>query len=197
MSEIPLFPLNIFLLPGDYSQLYIFEDRYKQLVHEVRSGKQHFGIPYTSRLNTKNFGTLVELVEVVKEYPAGEMDIIIRAVGTFQLNKYFFQKPGYLFPGGKVHILETPVDAPAGKKLLADFRAYLLQSDEFDSDWLSRTDIALFEIANALQMNDLEKMELLNLQEQARMENFLINYLRYLQLLRDQEAHVYDNIYLN
>jgi Lon protease-like protein len=47
MKNHPLFPMNFFLLPGEFTQLYIFEDRYKQLVKECFKEGGTFGIPYS------------------------------------------------------------------------------------------------------------------------------------------------------
>lgn len=197
MKEIALFPLNIFLLPGDYTQLHIFEERYRQLLHGVREEGFAFGIPYTSRLNTRNYGCLVELEEVVKDYPGGEMDIIVRAVGIFKLEKFYYQKPGFLYPGGLVTILDLPQNAALSPQLQQEFSDYLRRAELEGDELLQKADLSLFEVANALQLNELERMEFLGLQDQQRMENFLRNYIRFLNLLLDQEKHVYQNIYLN
>lgn len=197
MNEIALFPLNVFLLPGDYTQLHIFEERYRQLLHGVREEGFAFGIPYTSRLNTRNYGCLVELEEVVKDYPDGEMDIIVRAVGIFKLEKFYYQKPGFLYPGGLVTILDLPQNAALSPQLQREFSDYLRRAELEGDELLQKADLSLFEVANALQLNELERMEFLGLQDQQRMENFLRNYIRFLNLLLDQEKHVYQNIYLN
>ena len=43
---IPMFPLNMVLLPGETKTLHIFEDRYTQLVSDCLLNEAHFGIPF-------------------------------------------------------------------------------------------------------------------------------------------------------
>lgn len=44
MYKLPLFPLNTVLFPGMPLTLHIFEERYKQMIHECIEGDQSFGI---------------------------------------------------------------------------------------------------------------------------------------------------------
>ena len=195
--QIPLFPLNIFLLPGDYTQLYIFEDRYKQLIGDCVKTSQTFGIAFTSRLNTKNYGCEVELVEVLKTHPGGEMDIVIRARSVFQLKQFFFQKKDRLYPGGFVSDKSGVANASASEELLASFKKYLVQNDNYNSELLSKENLGIFDVANELYLSDIEKLELVNLDAAPKMDRYLINYIRYLEIIQDQENSVYKNIYLN
>jgi len=196
-QELALFPLNIFLLPGDYTQLYIFENRYKQLVTECLERGETFGIPFTNRLNAQNYGSVVEVVELLKRHPGGEMDIVIRARGLFELQHYFFQKPGKLYPAGQVHILGQLVNAIASEHLMEDFKQHLIDQNQFESELLGEKSLGLFDIANELYMSDLEKMELIHLRREDLMNRYLMNYLRYLKLLSEQENSVFKDIYLN
>lgn len=197
MSETPLFPLNLFLLPGDFTQLYIFEERYKQLIQECHQENKPFGIPYTDRLNTGNLGTLVRLHEVLNTYPDGEMDVIIEAVGTFKLDKFNYQLTPKLYPGGQITLLPRPSDEGCGPLLAERFRRYLSRHEVFDFDQVADIDLNLYTVANALKLNDYERMELAQIPTAARVREFLMNYLRYLELLHEQENHVYQNFYLN
>lgn len=197
MEELALFPLNIFLLPGDYTQLYIFEERYKQLINECEAEAKPFGIPFSHKLNTGNYGSMVEVVEVVKRHPGGEMDIVIRAVGVFQLQQFFYQFDNKLYPGGRVRIMEMAGQNVASYKLVTAFRDFLLRHEVFNSDLLSKDSLSYFEIANGLQMNDMERLDLLRLAAGKEREEFLLNYIRYLELLHEQEKHLYNNLYLN
>src|ERR671921_553564 len=44
VSDIPLFPLNVVLMPGAPLPLHIFEDRYKQMVNECLEQESEFGM---------------------------------------------------------------------------------------------------------------------------------------------------------
>lgn len=197
MDEIALFPLNIFLLPGDMTQLYIFEDRYKQLIADAQAGDGTFGIPFTNKMNGSNLGTKVKLVEVVKTYPDGEMDVVIQAEGVFKLEQFFYQFDDRLYPGGRVQHWPAMEAMEADYLLRQRLQNYLIKHNSYNSELLIKEKLDLFEVANAVQMSDLEKLEWLKLKEPGAMRSFLFNYLRYLELLQEQESHVYQNLYLN
>lgn len=197
MRAYPLFPLNLFLLPGEYSQLYIFEERYKQLVNECWNKDQSFGLPFSNKLNARNYGTSVKVHEIVKRYEGGEMEIIVRAVGNFRLDKFHYQKEGKLYPCGDVSFLDSAEDVQSSPELLERFRKHLLEGRNMDAELIAMEDPSIYEIASVLNLNDLEKMEFLTLGEAKKREKYLINYLRYLELLHEQEEHVYQNFYLN
>ena len=197
MRGYPLFPLNIFLLPGDFTQLYIFEERYKQLINESWDSGESFGLPFSSKLNARNFGTAVKVHEIVSRHENGEMEIIVQAVGNFRLDKFHYQKNGKLYPCGDVSFFIQDNEAQTSEDLLLRFRAHLLKSQDIDAELIALESPNLYEIAGFLGLNDLEKMELLALGDPAKMERYLINYLRYLELIQEQEEHVYQNFYLN
>ena len=73
----------------------------------------------------------------------------------------------------------------------------MLNSKNLDAELLAMEEPGIFEIASVLNLNDVEKMEFLGIAEAQKMESYLINYLRYLELLQEQENHVYQNFYLN
>jgi len=197
MRDYPLFPLNLFLLPGDFTQLYIFEERYKQLINECWEKGESFGLPFSNKLNARNYGTAVKVHEIVKRHDNGEMEIIVQAVGNFRLDKFHYQKEGKLYPCGEVSFFDVDLGLKSSPELLNQFKAHLLNSKNLDAELLALEEPGLFEIASVLNLNDVEKMEFLGIGEADKMEHYLINYLRYLELLQEQENHVYQNFYLN
>ena len=80
---IPVFPLSAVVFPGEEFYLHIFEPRYKQLVNEARIDGTVFGIPYVDKGENQGLGVLVKVKTVFSEYPNGEMDIAVEAVGIF------------------------------------------------------------------------------------------------------------------
>lgn len=83
---LPLFPLEIVLLPEEPLPLHIFEERYKQMVHECLqaktegSGQQEFGVVLAKDKEMRNVGCGARIVNVTRKYEDGRMDIL--AVGT-------------------------------------------------------------------------------------------------------------------
>ena len=53
MSDIPLFPLNVVLMPGAPLPLHIFEERYKQMVNECLEHEDEFGMVFADESGTR------------------------------------------------------------------------------------------------------------------------------------------------
>lgn len=197
MHDVPLFPLNIFLLPGDFTQLYIFEERYKQLVNECVEKDIPFGIPFSSRMNTLKLGSLVKVSEVIKRHASGELDILVQSIGLFRLNEFSFQKEDKLYPTGAISDVQNVENFPASRSLMDKFKKYLLEYGSVANKLLSVNQLLVFDIANELYLTEIEKLELLRCETKEEYNTYLENYIHYLNLLEMQEKSVYQNIYLN
>jgi Lon protease-like protein len=109
---IPIFPLNIVLYPGETLNLHIFEARYKELVNECFLGKKPFGIPAVINGNVSEFGTLVNILEIVQQYENGEMDIITQGAQVFRILEIIKKIPDKLYSGAIVNYPENTESYP-------------------------------------------------------------------------------------
>jgi Lon protease-like protein len=82
---LPLFPLQVVLLPGSQLPLHIFEDRYKEMIGEVLRGKLEFGVVLASEKGIVNTGCTATIDRVLKEYPDGRLDILTRGRRRFEI----------------------------------------------------------------------------------------------------------------
>jgi Lon protease-like protein len=73
---LPLFPLNVVLLPGAPLPLHIFEDRYKEMIGEAIQGSSEFGVVQAGEKGILNIGCTATVHEVVNRYADGRMDIL-------------------------------------------------------------------------------------------------------------------------
>ena len=85
MSLLPLFPLELVLLPEVPVPLYIFEPRYKEMIAECLEQKKPFGIVRASEEGVAEIGCTAEIVSVTKKYDDGRMDILARGVERFEV----------------------------------------------------------------------------------------------------------------
>ena len=74
---LPLFPLDLVLLPGVPLPLHIFEPRYKEMIKECLEKKSQFGIVRAKEEAFVNTGCTAEIINVLKTYPDGRMNIQI------------------------------------------------------------------------------------------------------------------------
>src|SRR3954469_10648816 len=82
---IPMFPLNMVLFPGETTKLYIFEERYKQLVDDCLDNEASFCIPFIEKGKNHKFGCEIKDHRVLKAFENGGMDILIEGTGVFKL----------------------------------------------------------------------------------------------------------------
>ena len=73
LLRIPLFPINISILPDELMPLHIFEDRYKKMVSDSLNNNKEFGIIYKRDKEIKNIGCSVFIKKVYQKYDDGRL----------------------------------------------------------------------------------------------------------------------------
>ena len=104
---IPIFPLNIVVFPSEKLHLHIFEPRYKQLIKDCFTNKKPFGIPIVLGNELREFGCVVEIKEITKEYSDGKMDIKTEGIKIFRLLELITEIPEKLYGGAIVNYPEN------------------------------------------------------------------------------------------
>ena len=82
---LPLFPLQVVLLPGAELPLHIFEERYKEMIGEVIRDRLEFGVILANEKGIVNTGCTALIDKVLREYPDGRMDILARGRRRFEI----------------------------------------------------------------------------------------------------------------
>jgi Lon protease-like protein len=103
LTDIPLFPLNIVLMPGAPQPLHIFEERYKQMIDECLEEGREFGMVLADESGTREVGCTARIVELVERYDDGRMVILVEGARRFKLNNVLTGKPYYV---GEIEYLE-------------------------------------------------------------------------------------------
>jgi Lon protease-like protein len=103
VADIPLFPLNVVLMPGTPMPLHIFEERYKQMVNECLDSEMEFGMILADEAGTRQVGCTARIVELVQRYEDGRLVILVEGSRRFKLNNVLTGKPYYV---GEIEYLE-------------------------------------------------------------------------------------------
>ena len=117
---LPLFPLRVVLLPGEFLPLHIFEERYKLMIEQCREEDRPFGVVLADEKGVRNFGCSARIVKVMEEFPDGRMNILTRGEGRFRILHTNDDRP-YLTADVEFFD-DRPEDAPSAiltKKILA------------------------------------------------------------------------------
>jgi Lon protease-like protein len=85
LALLPLFPLDVVLLPGTPLPLHIFEPRYKEMIAECLANNAPFGVVRALDEGVAEIGCTAEIVTVTKEYPDGRLDLIAEGRKRFEV----------------------------------------------------------------------------------------------------------------
>jgi Lon protease-like protein len=85
VALLPLFPLDLVLLPGTPLPLHIFEPRYKEMIGECLAQDTHFGVIRALDEGIAEVGCTAEIVTVTKEYPDGRLDLVAEGRKRFEV----------------------------------------------------------------------------------------------------------------
>src|SRR5947207_14587111 len=90
VRELPLFPLPVVLFPGMPMPLHIFEDRYRQMLADVRAGNNLFALSYFDSSSSEedmpsagHVGCVADASET-KALPDGRSTILAVVIIRFQ-----------------------------------------------------------------------------------------------------------------
>ncbi|MVT06911.1 LON peptidase substrate-binding domain-containing protein [Chitinophaga tropicalis] len=196
---IPIFPLGIVVYPQEQLNLHIFEPRYKQLIRECLADKKAFGIPAVIDKKVVEYGTLVEVVKVEKEYENGEMDVVTRGVQVFRILEMIGSIPEKLYTGAIVSYPENRFNGSARlhKQVMTALRElhHILQINK--SFKKADEDLLSYDLAHHAGLSLHEEYEVLHLfEELQRLEYLKRHLLRVIPLMAEMER-LKDRVKLN
>lgn len=82
---LPLFPLNLVLMPGSPLPLHIFEPRYREMVGEASRRGTEFGVILEQESELAPVGTTALVEDVTHRYEDGRFDVATRGVRRFRV----------------------------------------------------------------------------------------------------------------
>jgi len=174
--ELPLFPLNTVLFPGQMLPLHIFEDRYRLMIRRCLAEDLPFGVVLIRRgrevgdeAEPHGVGTVARIIKS-SHLPDGTMDIITVGQERFCIHHLIHDQP-YLRGEVKTLPMQEPADPSAVAtladavrdnvkyyiKLIAEAAGLQIQVDEMPDMPLQLGYLA----GVAMQIDNREKQELL------------------------------------
>ncbi|MDA9935528.1 LON peptidase substrate-binding domain-containing protein [bacterium] len=106
MTKIPLFPLNMIVLPFEKVPLHIFEDRYKKMISNSIANNSPFGIVSNNKGSVDTIGCTLNVTKVIKHYETGEYDLIATGKKCFQILDKIKKDNLWI---GNIEYLQNPV----------------------------------------------------------------------------------------
>jgi Lon protease-like protein len=187
-----MFPLTILPLPGELVPLHIFEARYRQLLEDAELHAISFGIFFNHTMNNSNVGSLVKLESIIKKYPTGESDIIVKCVDLFTLDTLYKIHNSKLYPAGLVEMWGVDADKAASLVLVDEYIHYLdLQKNK---NHIKR--FSTYQIANELGLDFEDRLKFISYNEEKK-EIFLLARIKYQKHLLLEAEKAKDVFHLN
>lgn len=193
---IPMFPLNVVLLPGETKTLHIFEERYKQLVSDCIENDAHFGIPFIHQKQMGNYGIEVKISNVIKRFDNGEMDIVIEGVCVFKIVEFTAVLSPKLYGAATIehepYIAAKP--SPVLQELIREYM-WVAQQNAVPIDAFDNADF--YSVARLIDLSSIEKYELIKAPTAKEKETFLKSKIRLFSHLIKTESELQSKFLLN
>jgi len=178
--RLPLFPLNVVLLPGADLPLHIFEPRYRQMVRDCLDTQTPFGMLLALPNGIAGTGCTAEILEVTKRYPDGRCDILTVGRSPFRVVQLFNNEP---LLRGEVDVLEdrpSPINSRICRQLSDLYETcHTLIFGDCPRDLCATPDSDIsYEVAAKLPMDLLWKQCILELRSESERQERLVTYLR-------------------
>src|ERR1700721_1226870 len=178
-DRIPLFPLNVRLFPGEERPLHIFGPRFPPLVGEWPGSRPPFGMLLAMDDGITRVGCTAEILEVVKRYPDGRMDIIAVGHDPFRIVELFTEDP---LLEGQIDYLEdreAPLEQKCTRKLIREYETcHTLVFNSLPRELEAAPDGELSSaVASTLPIDLLCKQQILELRTESERQERLLRYL--------------------
>lgn len=179
-ERIPLFPLNVVLLPGAPLPLHIFEPRYRQMVKDCLEEKSEFGMLLSLPKGVARVGCTAEIVEVAKRYPDGRLDILTVGRAPFRVVELLTENP---LLEGQVDYLEdreVRVNPQIQRQFVELYEAcHTLVFEDYPKNLEGAPAEELsYLVASTLPIDLLWKQQILELRSEGDRQERLVGYLR-------------------
>lgn len=173
---LPLFPLQLVLLPRSPLPLHIFEDRYQEMIGIAIRERSEFGIVQASEQGIVNTGCTATVERVLRQHEDGRMDVLCIGRRRFEIIMLNDER-SYLRAAVQMFDDEDP-DPPADdvrRRVLAAYEELRAVDDDFGE---VAPDDAQASFLMAAQLPDLDiKQQLLATKSEAERLRTLAEFL--------------------
>ncbi len=166
LSDFPLFPLPIVLLPSEVVPLHIFEERYQAMVARCLDEHSEFGIVWLADDGLKEVGCTAQIAEVLERAPDGRMNILVRGGHPFRLLE---RQEDLVYPAGIVELLEDgsdDVELEVGDEARERYADLLEEITDERPDSGALSALSAYEMAASVEIDPELKQGLLELRSE-------------------------------
>ncbi|WP_118952236.1 LON peptidase substrate-binding domain-containing protein [Taibaiella helva] len=176
---IPIVPLDAVVYPDETFTLHLSEFKYIQLIRDCYKEQKQFGIPLLHDEKIREYGTLMEILAIVKEYDNGALEVRIKGQQVFRILEVVKSLPEKPYSGAIVSYPENDKMKvhPKLSRLIHDEvkRLYTLlnienRMPEEEQQWSS------YDIAHKLGLTREQEYDLLSIFNEVQRMEYLRRY---------------------
>jgi len=193
---LPMFPLSLMLLPGEQTNLMLFEPKYLQLHKDLRSGGK-FVIPFVDGDALGKIGALSSFVSTSKIHHDGKIDVVVECTSIVKIVSFETTHPGKLYAGGNVQVKNEYSNWRANENLLMEFEMLRRVFGE-RGKYLGNLEYSyVLNILSFLDSNNKDKYQFLMMRDQVQQERTLTQMVRFARLVLNQEKEQQHGFFMN
>jgi Lon protease-like protein len=195
-SILPLFPLQVVLLPGALIPLHIFEERYKVLIHECMRDQKDFGINLVLGGRVHRIGCTAKLEEIIRRYPDGRMDVRVRGQKRYRLTEEYSAEDTPYFVGKVLFLPEesTKIDPELiakAREMLSEVLQRVYKGKEKPVIVIDQGKEISFQLAEYSGLDFSQRQKLLECSnERQRLQLLIDHYTRIMEKLMMTNTYV-------
>ena len=125
--DIPIFPLELVLVPGEPLPLHIFEPRYQDMLERCLEEEIPFGLIYSDGDGMRDVGCTARVEEVLERVPDGRANIVVMGGEAIRVDEVHDE---HSFRSAIVTVLADEPSEASGDAQQAAIAAYLALADE-------------------------------------------------------------------
>ncbi|HWF37927.1 MAG TPA: LON peptidase substrate-binding domain-containing protein [Candidatus Acidoferrales bacterium] len=189
-SRIPLFPLDVVLLPSMTLPLHIFEPRYKLMIRRCLDEQIEFGMVLANEKAVARVGCTAKIIRKVKDYADGRMDVLTLGCQVFALREVIEEHEYY--EGRVEYLADEPLQLDRDQERRVSDLFQQCHALMFGQAWVDEEEkdpgTLAYRMAARLPMELKQRQNLLELRDEIERRKSLLKWLtEFLPKLAERE----------
>ncbi len=170
LTDFPLFPLELAVLPSELVPLHIFEERYKTMISECMADDREFGVVWLADDGLHEIGCACQIERVLETMDDGSMNILTRGTNPFRVLERQSHLP---YPAGIIEFLtdaKEKLDSSLREQALVVYAELVRKATDKEPEVDELEAMSAYEMAATVDFGLDAKQSLLDLRsENARL----------------------------
>lgn len=171
--DLPLFPLDVVLYPGEHVPLHIFEPRYKEMIARCLREDGPFGLVLSREEGLARVGCTARLDRILEKYEDGRLDLLARGEERFHVTRIRSEHAYLSADVDTIDEPEEPIQQPLVERAITQHMRLLELAGRDVRPSLYTNGTVSYSIAHNAGLSNAQKQEVLELLT----ENLRITYL--------------------